>query len=160
MILVSTGTSEYEFDRLFKILEKFCENGILNGKNLIVQLGNSKFQTNKFKCFSMLSNDEYNRLVDDSEFIISHAGTGSVVPALKKNKKIIVFPRLSEYNEHIDNHQLELANLFASKNYVLCAKNEKELEEAIKNIKNFKPNRYVSNNEKINKIILDFIEKI
>lgn len=158
LILVTTGTSEYRFTRLFDIINEFCKNGVLKGKDVIVQTGEDKYESKYFKSFSMISNEEFNKLVDQAEFIISHAGTGSVVPALKKNKKVIIFPRLHEFNEHIDNHQLELAELFLSKKYVMCAMNKKELCECIKKINAFTPNKFKSNNLEMNNLIKEFIE--
>ncbi len=159
MILVTTGMSEHSFNRLFEIIDELCENGPLKNEHVIVQTGNSNYTSKNFETINVISNDEFNKLVDECDFIISHAGTGSVVSSLKKNKKVIVFPRLYKYQEHTDDHQLELAELFDKEKYVLVAKNKEELEEAILKIKDFKPKKFISNNDKINDLIIDFIEK-
>lgn len=86
-------------------------------------------------------------LQSKADLIICHAGTGTVTGALKKGKKVIVFPRLKEYGEHESDHQLDLAREFAEEGYVLCAMNEEELEQAIKQIESFTPKPFVSNRE-------------
>ena len=50
-----------------------------------------------------------------ADLIISHAGAGSIIDLLTSRKKFILFPRLREYNEAIDNHQLELCEAFSKK---------------------------------------------
>ena len=153
-----TGASEYSFVRLFKILDELCEEGVIDKDKLIVQTGKDQYISCNYKTFDMVSNKEFNDLSDKADFIISHAGTGCVVPNLKKGKRIIVFPRLEKYNEHLDDHQLELADLFSKEGYVICAKNKKELINAIRNINDFSPKKFISNVSKINQIIVDFIE--
>lgn len=160
LILVASGTSEFNFDRLFKIIDELCEDGVLKEKKVMVQMANSNYIPKNYESFSMIASEEYNKLVDESEFIITHAGTGSVVPALKKGKKIIVFPRLFEYNEHVDNHQLDLCEVFSKNNYVMCAKNKEELINCIKNISKFKPNEFKSNSIEFNNRMVEYIKSI
>ncbi|MBU7540955.1 glycosyltransferase, partial [Levilactobacillus brevis] len=74
------------------------------------------------------------------------------------NKKIIVFPRLAEYHEHVDDHQVEIANKFSDKNYVIKCTNVDELVVAIKKSKSFEPRPFILNNEKFVDNIRNFIE--
>ena len=159
MILVTVGMSEYNFDRLFKIIDELVDERIITDKKIVVQSGNSNYTSKNFESFDMIENEKFNKLVDDCDFIISHAGTGSVVPALKKNKKVIIFPRLEKFSEHLDNHQVELANLFLEKKYALVAYNKEQLIDCISKIKDFVPQKFISNNKVINDLIIDFIEK-
>lgn len=108
----------------------------------------------------MIGRNEYEKYVEQADVIISHAGTGSVIPPLKKGKKVIVFPRRECYGEHLDDHQLELANIFTQNGYTLCATNKAELQNCLSNIKNFVPRPFESNTRNMNKLIIDFIENV
>lgn len=160
MILVGVGASEYGLDRLLQYLDELCEEKVLNGNDLIAQIGSAKYEPKNYQYFRLIGREEYEKYVDEAEFIITHAGTGSVVPALKKNKKIIVFPRLKKYNEHLDNHQLELSECFTSMKYTLSAKNKSELKNAIESIKFFFPRKFNSNKDRFNELVIKCIEEI
>lgn len=158
LILVSVGASEFSFDRLLKILDELCEEEIIKSEDLIAQIGDSKYIPKNYKYFNLISREDYQEYVDKADYIITHAGTGCVVPALKQGKKVIVFPRLQKFGEHIDNHQLDLCNVFCSNGYTLCANNKNELIECIKELNDFEPKRFKSNKDKFNSLLIDYIE--
>ncbi|EPS45171.1 hypothetical protein H072_829 [Dactylellina haptotyla CBS 200.50] len=65
--------------------------------------------------YAYASGDEITNEIKTSELIISHAGSGTILEALRYQKRIIVVP-----NESLmDNHQKELANEMAKLNYVI-----------------------------------------
>ena len=160
MILVTLGSSNFQFDRLLKILDNLCKKNVICSDDLIVQIGKSSYKPQNYKILDLLNRDEYEKYVHKCDIMICHAGTGSVVPALKMGKKIIVFPRLSKYGEHIDDHQLDLCKIFTEQKYVLCAKNEKELEECIKKIDKFHPKKFISNSENFTNNLIEYLEKM
>ncbi|EET61733.1 glycosyltransferase family 28 C-terminal domain protein [Marvinbryantia formatexigens DSM 14469] len=160
MILVTAGgVREFRFDRLFRIIDELCGEGILRGEEIIAQRGYSTYQPKNYKTFDFIEADEFKRLVSGAAFIISHAGTGTVVPAVKAGKKIILFPRLKEYHEHLDNHQLEICSLFLKKRYALVARNKRELTDCISKIGSFTPEAFVSDNSRIVRLIMSCIEE-
>ena len=76
-----------------------------------------------------------NKYINDASLVISHAGAGTSLEALRAGKKLIVVP-----NETLlDNHQLELANKLADEGYCLTA-SCLELEAVLEKVNNFKPN--------------------
>ena len=159
-ILICVGASEYGFERLLKIVDELCDEKKLDGKHIISQLGSSSYLPHNFKYFKLIGRNEYEKYVEQADVIISHAGTGSVIPPLKKGKKVIVFPRRECYGEHLDDHQLELANIFTQNGYTLCATNKAELQNCLSNIKNFVPRPFEPNTRNMNKLIIDFIENV
>ena len=98
--------------------------------------------------------------MEKSDLIITHAGTGSVIPPLKLGKKVIVVPRLEKYKEHLDDHQLELRDVFTSAGYTLSANSKEELIDALEHIETFTPKVFKSNNSYVNQLVIDFIEGI
>ena len=89
--------------------------------------------------------------------IITHGGTGVIVNALKKGKKVIAIPRLSKYGEHVDDHQIQLIKEFEEMNFIEPVYEIDELSNAIQEIKEKKYNIYVSNTDKIIEDIEKFI---
>lgn len=82
----------------------------LGCKEITFQIGNSKFEPGDYMldgirihCYRFTESIENN--IEHSDFIISHAGAGSVLEVLDANKPLLVV-----INEDLmNNHQLELA---------------------------------------------------
>lgn len=160
MIVVSVGASEYPFDRLIKIIDELCEEGIINGIEVIAQIGKANYEPKNYKSFSLIEREEFQKYVDKADIIITHAGTGCVIPPLKQGKKVIIFPRLKKYQEHLDDHQLELCDMFVNAGYGLCAQNKEELIDCLEKCKKFVPKKFISNKENFNRLIIDYIEEM
>lgn len=143
MTLVTLGTQHQEFTRLLD----YIENSNLKGE-IIVQAGYTKYESKRMKIFDFISYDEMEKYIDKCDLVITHAGTGSIVMPLKKGKKVIACARLSKFGEHVDDHQVELVDVFYSEGYILKVDEDTSLNEVLKNIKNFKPKKFVSNTKK------------
>jgi UDP-N-acetylglucosamine transferase subunit ALG13 len=78
---------------------------------------------------------------------------------MQQNKHFLVIPRLKQYGEHVDNHQKEIVKDFNDKGYIIGIENVEQLKDAILKAKEFKPVKYKHNNEKMLKIIQEFIDK-
>ena len=143
MTLVTLGTQHQEFTRLLDYIEKSDLKG-----EIIVQAGYTKYESKRMKIFDFISYDEMEMYIDKCDLVITHAGTGSIVMPLKKGKKVIACARLSKFGEHVDDHQVELVDVFYSEGYILKVDEDTSLNEVLKNIKNFKPKKFVSNTKK------------
>lgn len=143
MTLVTLGTQHQEFTRLLD----YIENSNLKGE-IIVQAGYTKYESKRMKIFDFISYDEMEKYIDKCDLVITHAGTGSIVMPLKKGKKVIACARLSKFGEHVDDHQVELVDVFYSEGYILKIDEDTSLDEVLKNIKDFKPKKFVSNTKK------------
>lgn len=129
------------------MLDELCDEKILDGNEIVAQTGVIDYKIKNYENFDFKSAEELSVLQDGADLIICHAGTGTVVGSLKKGKKVIVFPRLKEFNEHESDNQLELAEEFERDGYVLCARNKEELKDCILKINDFSPEKFVSNKE-------------
>lgn len=158
MILVLLGTQNNQFTRLLQEIEKCIENGIINQK-VVVQAGFTKFESDKMNIFDLKPKEMIDNLVDEANYIITHGGVGSILMAIKKQKKVIAVPRLSEYNEHVNNHQRQIVEIFNDKGYIIGIQNMEDLSEAIKQIDEFTPVPYRGDNSKLLNIIESFIDK-
>lgn len=118
MIFVSLGTQAMDFSRCLKMLDAMIEyHGIK--EEVIVQLGNSKYESPHFKILSFLSEEDYDRFIEQSSVVISHAGSGALFNALSKGKRVIAVARLKENHEMINNHQTELARKLSEEGYII-----------------------------------------
>lgn len=150
MVFVTLGTQNFNFNRLLQAVEKAVKNNVITDE-VIAQIGNNEFQSKHIKCISFLDKDAFVEHMKEARFIISHAGTGSIVSALKMGKKIIVGPRLSEYGEHIDDHQLEILEAFSKMNLIVpLNKDLDDLEEKIGKLHQYKLNTFRSNTKNFN----------
>ena len=156
-VLVTTGTSsEFTFVRLLKIIDELCEEKVIEENSIIVQAEEQGYRAKHFDMLYQIENKKFLQIMEEADLIISHAGTGTVTSALKMGKKIIVFPRMAEYGELIDNHQLDLCRIFEEKHYILVARNKDELRDNIKNIDRYRFEKFSTNSEKF----VDFLETV
>lgn len=154
MILVTLGTQNQKFYRLLDYIEKS------NIKDkIIVQAGGSiNYKSKKMQLFKFINYDEMDKLIDEADLIITHGGTGSIIMPLQRGKKVIACARLEKYKEHINDHQKELVSIFAEEGYLLELNEENNLDDLLKEVKTFKPNKYVSNQENFVKLIKQEID--
>jgi UDP-N-acetylglucosamine transferase subunit ALG13 len=130
LIFVTVGTQKFPFDRLFIELDRLIGEGLLK-EEVVAQIGYSKYQPKNFSTFQFLTEDEVEKFMNSSRIVITHAGTSSIITCMKKKKKTVVIPRLSKFNEHIDDHQIEIATLFKEKNAVELVENIEDLHKKI-----------------------------
>lgn len=159
MILVTLGTQDKPFTRLLDAVQKQIDNGNIKDK-VYVQAGCTKYESNDMHIFDLIPIDEFDKLMTKADLIITHSGAGNIVGALKKGKKIIVAPRLSKYEEHINDHQKQITDSFSKDGYVLALNDDfSNFEELLKEIKNFKPKKFKSNTDNMIKLVEELIDK-
>ncbi|HAP9379180.1 TPA: beta(1,3)galactosyltransferase EpsH, partial [Enterococcus faecium] len=111
-----------------------------------------------YKAF--LNRDEFTETMQKAEMVITHGGTGAIIGAVKKGKRVIAVPRLAKYGEHVDDHQLQLIRQFDEMNIIYPCYELENLEDAVKETRVRMFNKYVSNTETIINSIEVLIEKI
>lgn len=158
MIFVTLGTQKFQLNRLLIQLDKLCEKKIVD-EQIYAQTGYSHYLPSNFDCVDFLDKGEFDKKIRESSLVITHSGVGSIISALKAEKPVIVFPRLSKYKEHVDDHQCEIAEALSKKNYVLLCGENDDLGELIKRAKRQKFNKYVSSTEKVKKIVKEVLER-
>ena len=89
---------------------------------------------------------------------MTSGGPASFIMPLQIGKTPIVVPRQHQYNEHVNDHQLDIVQSFDKMGYIIGIASISQLEEAIKKIKTFQPKKYIQNTGNIIKIISEFID--
>lgn len=111
MILVMLGTQNNSFHRLLEKIQEMIDKKVINEK-VIVQAGRTKFESKDMEILGIVPEKKLKKLMDEADLIITHGGVGSIVTALKMHKKVIAVPRLSGFNEHVNDHQIEIVDTF------------------------------------------------
>lgn len=158
MILAALGTQDFQFDRLLKEIDSLIEEKFILDE-VFAQIGYSSYIPLNFKFSKFVDAQKFNELIEKSDLIITHAGTGTIINSIKKGKKVIAVPRMKEFNEHVDNHQQEIVELFSEKNLIIGIKNVSDLREAILSAKTFVPQNFEGGKGKIINLIDNFIDE-
>ena len=116
LILVTVGTNDYPYTRLFEALYK---HPLYNNPEVewLIQAGDNIVSTPP-KCgkvVTMISRDEIESVVKKASLVISHCGIGSINLMLSYQKHVYFVPRVEKYGEFSDDHQLQIANEIKSK---------------------------------------------
>lgn len=130
MILVIIGLM-YTFERLVKEMDKIAAN---IDEEIIMQIGNTLYEPKNAKYYRFISEKEINRLYDDTRIIICHAGVGTILNSISRNKLVIVVPRRKKYGEHVDDHQIEITRELEKDGIIKAVYNIDELENILKNM--------------------------
>lgn len=156
MIFISLGTQKFQFNRLLQLMDDLIDHSLIE-EEVFAQIGNSDYKPRNYSYTSFLSNEEFNQKLEECSLVISHSGVGTILKALNNNKAIIVVPRLAKYKEHVDNHQIEIAEAFAKKNFCLMYEENDKLEDLIKEAKNHTFDKYISSKDKVIARLEDYL---
>ena len=157
MILVTLGTQDKSFKRLLDAIQNEIDKGNIKDK-VIVQAGCTEFKSDDMEIFDLIDRDKFSDLIKECDLLITHGGVGSILTGLKNNKKVIAVPRLSKYKEHTNDHQLQIIEKFDNAGLILPLYDLDKLDETLKYIKKFKPNKYKSNTSNMIKLIENYID--
>lgn len=142
MIFVTLGTQDKPYKRLLDYLE---HSNITD--RIVVQAGYTKYESSKLEIYEYLDKEAFDKYLREADYIVCHSGVGTIVEGLKLHKKILAVPRLSKYGEHHNDHQVQIAEAYYQKGYILKMLDTDNFDEKFNELKTFKPVEFVSNNE-------------
>ncbi|WP_313187403.1 glycosyltransferase [Lacrimispora sp.] len=165
MIFVTVGTHEQPFNRLIEYIDKLKEKGDID-EEVIIQTGYSTYEPNYCKWSKLFPYSEMVKMVSEARIVITHGGPSSFIMSLQVGKIPVVVPRQKQFNEHVNNHQMEFSKAVAERqgNIIVIEKID-ELKNIILNyetIVDIMPAGLKSNNETFNKkfsVIVDELVK-
>lgn len=130
MIFVTVGSHHQGFERLIRKMDE------ITGKideEVIMQIGHTKYVPKNAKYFDFREKtEEIEQLNREARIVVSHAGVGSIITAFKQGTPIIIVPRLKRFGEHIDDHQMEIADAISGDPRVIVVHEIDDLEKSIK----------------------------
>lgn len=105
--VVSLGTSEkYQFRRMIERLLKILPPDA----DVLWQTGSTDVSDLPIAGQQRVPQSEMEAAMRRADVVVSHAGTGVTLCALNGGKQPILIPRRPEFQEHIDDHQLQIAD--------------------------------------------------
>lgn len=159
MIFVTVGTHEQPFNRLIKKIDELKRDGIIK-EEVIMQTGFSTYEPKYCTWSKLLPYSEMVKNVKDARIVITHGGPASFIMPLQIGKTPIVVPRQKEFDEHVNNHQVNFSKAVAERmGTIITVTDIEKLEETIVNYDSIvkKMNQGMNSN---NKKFCDELEKI
>jgi UDP-N-acetylglucosamine transferase subunit ALG13 len=139
LIFVTVGTHNQSFERLVKKADEIAGK---IGEKMIIQTGHTKYKPKNAESFDFASREKMEQLNKEARIVISHGGAGSIIFALQFRKPLIVVPRLKKFDEHVNDHQLELAKELEREGRIIGVYDIEELEKAIASAEKLPPREY------------------
>lgn len=109
MIFVTVGTHEQSFERLIKKLDELVASGEITDE-VIIQKGYTDYEPTHCKAKALIPAQDMAIYMQNADLVISHGGPATYMAAVASNKPTLVVPRLSKFQEHVNDHQLDFAN--------------------------------------------------
>lgn len=157
LIFVTLGSQNFQFNRLLIEIDRLVEEGKIT-EEVFAQIGYSDYKPKNYCYKEFLDRDEFTDIMSKCKKVITHGGTGAIIGAVKKGKKVIAVPRLAKFGEHVDDHQLQIVEQFEKMNFIKYVNHEGELENLILNIDKASFENYKSNTLNIISSIEKFVE--
>lgn len=126
MIFLTVGTHE-PFDRLVRSVDQWCAERDCGDQVFGQITGRAGYRPTAFEAVAALDPSEYRRRFEAADFIVSHAGMGSIITALTMRKPIVVMPRRGHLRETRNDHQFATARRFRSRAGIYTAEDETDL---------------------------------
>lgn len=114
MIFVTVGTHEQPFNRLIEKMDELKRNQVIT-EDVIIQIGFSTYEPQFCQWSKMLPYSEMIENVSKARIVITHGGPSSFIMPLQIGKIPIVVPRQHQFNEHVNDHQVEFARNVAQR---------------------------------------------
>jgi UDP-N-acetylglucosamine transferase subunit ALG13 len=125
VIFVTVGTHHQPFTRLIEALDA------LPAGELVVQHGHSPAPRHAAEATPFLGYAEMVERMHAADAIVTHAGVGSVLTALRLGRTPAVVPRRRSFAEHVDDHQVQLTAALAGSERVVPVWDMEELAAVV-----------------------------
>ena len=115
MILITVGTEKFPFNRLMKWIDNLITQNLIQPEKeeIVIQYGSCTIVPNDIKSYSVLKETDFLSSIEKARIIIAHCGEGTIDLLALINKPFILVPRSHDFQEHVDDHQVELAQQLA-----------------------------------------------
>ncbi len=154
MIFITLGSQKFQFDRLLAAIDNLVESKKISDE-IYAQIGYCTYKPKNFKYVEFMAQDDFREKLDKCDLVIAHGGTGAIITAVSLSKKVIAVPRLAIYQEHVDDHQIQLVEQFESAGIICGCYDVNELADKIMYTRTHEFTRFESNTS----IIIDDIKE-
>lgn len=163
MIFVTVGTHEQPFNRLVKAVDELKRDGVIT-EDVIIQTGFNTYEPKYCHWSKLIPYQQMKKNVEDARIVITHGGPASFIMPLQIGKTPIVAPRQHQFDEHVNDHQVEFARNVAERmGTIIPVEDIRELGDIIKNYDEIVAGMgqgMSSNNEKFCKEFQNIVDRI
>lgn len=163
MIFVTVGTHEQPFNRLVQKMDELKRDGVI-AEDVFIQTGYSTYEP---KCCQWSRLLPYLKMIEKvaaARIVITHGGPSSFIMPLQTGKIPIVVPRQKQFDEHVNDHQVEFCRVVAQRmGTILVVEDMEKLQNTIlsyDSIVHEMPSSMKSNNSLFNQKIEEIVEQI
>jgi UDP-N-acetylglucosamine transferase subunit ALG13 len=115
-VVVTLGTQGYGFPRLLARLVQI----IPASAEVLWQVGETRIPAMPAGARRQVPFAEMQQAMREADVVVTHAGVGSALTALRAGQRAIYVPRRRRYGEHVDDHQVEMARELDRRGLVLA----------------------------------------
>ncbi|MBI2423145.1 MAG: beta-1,4-galactosyltransferase [Candidatus Hydrogenedentes bacterium] len=127
MIYVTLGTMFLDFTRL---VEKMDQIAAATGEEVMMQIGLSRKTPRHCRSFDFKPREAVLEIQRNARVIVAHGGIGAALDALEVRRPLVMVPRLKRFGEHMNDHQIEVAEAMERRGWGRMILNIDELDEA------------------------------
>lgn len=163
MIFVTVGTHEQPFNRLIKKIDELKQDGTIE-EDVIIQTGFSTYEPKYCQWSKLIPYQQMVKNVADARIVITHGGPASFVMPLQIGKTPIVVPRQHQFDEHVNDHQVDFSRNVAERmGTIILVEDIETLGDIIKNYDQIVAgmnHELSSNNAKFNEGLEKIVEEL
>lgn len=143
-LLFATVGATLRFDRLVEMVADAKRTGLIP-ERVIIQTGEGGPlpQGEGIEAHRTLPFDELSDILKRASIVVCHAGTGSIITALREGCRVIAVPRRFARGEHYDDHQSEITTAFVDRGLVIEAEEGEDFAAALIEARE-RPQRFVT----------------
>jgi UDP-N-acetylglucosamine transferase subunit ALG13 len=141
LIFVTVG-HQMPFDRMVRAVDQWAARS--GRRDIFAQIGETDYRPAHLQWSAHLAPADFERRMREADSIVAHAGTGTIISAVRLGKPLLVMPRLSRLGETRNDHQVATCKHFGSVGYVLVATDEHDLPSKVEQLATFRPSAGIS----------------
>lgn len=158
MIFVVCGTQKFPLNRLLIALDELVESGKIQ-EEIIAQIGNSDYHPKHYQWVDFYEGVEFEEKIKECSILFTHSGVGTILTGKEYKKPVLVFPRSQKHGEHVDDHQWQIARMFAKRQYILICEDEKDIERKLDACRSFDFQELVQGENIMVEIVREYLGK-
>lgn len=141
MILVTVGT-QAPFDRLVQAVDEWAAEE--ERTDVFAQIADSVLVPKHIAWEKFLTPEDLQQRLEAATLVISHAGIGTILSALRLRKPILILPRVAALGEQRNDHQLATARRFSESGIITAAYDNEDLKRQLSELDRITTGKEVS----------------
>ena len=137
MIFVTVGNATQPFSRLINAMIALRTSGAID-EQLVIQHGYTPPPDWSEPMFAFMKNELFEEHIRRASVIVAHAGCGTLMSCIRAGKMPVAVPRLRAFGEHVNDHQLQLADGLAVQQRVIVCRDLDRLAASISRARGMK----------------------